>query len=177
MCMLSRFSCVWLFATPWTVACQAPLWDSSGKNTAISFFRISSRLRDQTHVSCIAGGFYIHWATWEAIRLHVYVCAKSLQSFLRTLCDPTDYSLPGLSVHGIIQARILEWTAISFSRGYSVLRLRLMISFQITVQTLNSMTSVLIKREKTGKNTQKAMWSQRQKLESSCYEWKNTWRH
>ena len=33
-----------------------------------------------------------------------------------TLCDPMDCSLPGSSVHGISQARILEWTAISFSR-------------------------------------------------------------
>ena len=36
-----------------------------------------------------------------------------------TLCDPTDCSLPGSSVHGILQARILEWVAIPFSRGYS----------------------------------------------------------
>ena len=36
-----------------------------------------------------------------------------------TLCDPLDYSLPGSSVHGILQARILEWVAISFSRGSS----------------------------------------------------------
>ena len=34
-----------------------------------------------------------------------------------TLCDPMDCSLPGSSVHGIFQARVLEWTAISFSRG------------------------------------------------------------
>ena len=33
------------------------------------------------------------------------------------LCDPMDCSLPGSSVHGISQARILEWVAISFSRG------------------------------------------------------------
>ena len=32
-----------------------------------------------------------------------------------TLCDPMDYSLPGSSVHGILQARILEWVAIPFS--------------------------------------------------------------
>ena len=36
-----------------------------------------------------------------------------------TLCDPMDYSLPGSSVHGIFQARILGWVAISFSRGSS----------------------------------------------------------
>ena len=32
------------------------------------------------------------------------------------LCDPMDYTLPGSSVHGIFQARILEWIAISFSK-------------------------------------------------------------
>ena len=40
--------------------------------------------------------------------------AKSLQSCL-TLCDPMDCSPPGFSVHGILQARTLEWVAISFS--------------------------------------------------------------
>ena len=34
-----------------------------------------------------------------------------------TLCSPMDYSLPGSSIHGILQARVLEWVAISFSRG------------------------------------------------------------
>ena len=36
-----------------------------------------------------------------------------------TLCDPMDCSLTGSSIHGIFQARILEWVAISFSRGSS----------------------------------------------------------
>ena len=36
-----------------------------------------------------------------------------------TLCDPMDCSLPGFSVHGILQARILEWVTISFSKGSS----------------------------------------------------------
>ena len=36
-----------------------------------------------------------------------------------TLCDPMDCSLPGSSVHGIFQARVLEWVAIAFSRGSS----------------------------------------------------------
>ena len=35
------------------------------------------------------------------------------------LCNPMDYSPPGSSVYGILQARILEWVAISFSRGFS----------------------------------------------------------
>ena len=36
-----------------------------------------------------------------------------------TLCSPMDCSLPGSSLHGIFQARVLEWVAISFSRGPS----------------------------------------------------------
>ena len=36
-----------------------------------------------------------------------------------TLCDPMDCSLPDFSVHGIFQARVLEWIAIFFSRGSS----------------------------------------------------------
>ena len=44
--------------------------------------------------------------------------AKSLQS-CPTLCSPTDYSLPGSSVHGILQARILEWVTVSSTRGSS----------------------------------------------------------
>ena len=35
------------------------------------------------------------------------------------LCDPMDYNLPGSSVQGILQARILGWVAIPFSRGSS----------------------------------------------------------
>ena len=46
--------------------------------------------------------------------LNAAAAAKSLQS-CPTLCDPMDYSLPGFSVHGILQARTLEWVAISFS--------------------------------------------------------------
>ena len=44
--------------------------------------------------------------------------AKLLQS-CPTLCDPIDGSPPGSAVPGILQARILEWVAISFSRGSS----------------------------------------------------------
>ena len=44
------------------------------------------------------------------------------------LCDPMDCSLPGSFVHGISQARTLEWVAISFSRGSSWPRYRTHIS-------------------------------------------------
>ena len=56
------------------------------------------------------------------------VHAKLIQSCL-TLCDPMDYSLPGYSVHGILQAGILAWAAIPFSRGSSQPRDQTQVSF------------------------------------------------
>ena len=53
--------------------------------------------------------------------------AQSLQS-CPTLCNPVDCSLPGSSVHGILQVRILEWVAISSSRGFSQPRDRIRVS-------------------------------------------------
>ena len=50
-------------------------------------------------------------------------------SVVSNSCDPMDCSLPGSSVHGILQARILEWAAISFSRGASWLRDWTLVSF------------------------------------------------
>ena len=50
---------------------------------------------------------------WQCER--ACVCAQSRP----TLCNPVDCSPPGSSVHGIFQARILKWVAISFSRGSS----------------------------------------------------------
>ena len=54
---------------------------------------------------------------WAYIKL-VCVCVQLLQSCL-TLCDPMGCSPPGSSVHGILQARILEWVAMPFSMGSS----------------------------------------------------------
>ena len=60
----------------------------------------SSQTRDRTRVSCTG------------------VCACCCFSQVR-LCSPMDCNLPGPSVHGILQARILEWVAIPSSRGFS----------------------------------------------------------
>ena len=56
------------------------------------------------------------------------MCEYSVTQSCPTLCDPMDCSPLGSSVHGISQARILEWVAISFSRGYSQPRDRTHIS-------------------------------------------------
>ena len=85
--LLSRFSHVRLCATPETGAhC---LWDSPGKNTGVGchFLLQCMKVKSKSEV---------------------------VQSCL-TLSDPMDCSLPGSSVHGIFQARVLEWGAIAFS--------------------------------------------------------------
>ena len=75
--------------------------------------------------------WYTHWGkslqTWINSKLHMAkeklseleaaAAAKSLQS-CPTLCDPIDSSPPGSAVPGILQARTLEWVAISFSSAW-----------------------------------------------------------
>ena len=49
----------------------------------------------------------------------MWVCAPVCAQSCPTLCDPMDCSLPGSPIHGIFQARILEWVAMPSSRGSS----------------------------------------------------------
>ena len=56
---------------------------------------------------------------WSEIQSCLKVSESEVTQSCPTLCYPMDCSLPGSSVHGIFQARVLEWVAISFSRGSS----------------------------------------------------------
>ena len=81
--------------------------------------RGSSRPRDETWVSCLAGGFFTAEPPGEHLTgaaAAAAAAAKLLQS-CPTLCDPRDGSPPGSPVPGILQARTLEWVAISFSNA------------------------------------------------------------
>ena len=57
------------------------------------------------------------------------VCAVLSSSVVLDSCNPIDYSLPGSSVHGILQARILEWVVMPYSRGSPQPRHRTCISY------------------------------------------------
>ena len=57
---------------------------------------------------------FLNSAYLVCIQMSTATAAKSLQSY-PTLCDPVDSSPPGSPVPGLLQARILEWVAISFS--------------------------------------------------------------
>ena len=66
------------------------------------------------------------------LSLLLYESESEVTQSCPTLCDPMDCSLPGSSTppphHGILQARVLEWVAISFTRGSSRLRDRTQVS-------------------------------------------------
>ena len=120
-CMLSHFSHVWLFQTLWTWACQAPLSIGLCRQEYWSGWLCpppgdlpDPGIEPMSLTSpALAGRFFTISATWEAHSKYDWVIVT--QS-LPTLCDPMDCSLPGSSAHGILQARILERVAISFSR-------------------------------------------------------------
>ena len=135
---LGMLSWVRLFVTPWPVALRAPrsmgfsrqeywsglLFPSPGglpdpgikpaspvsPALASRFFTTESpkQLPIICHLSILC---FSYWFCFSA------AAAKSLQS-CPTLCDPIDGSPPGSSVPGILQARMLEWVAISFSNAW-----------------------------------------------------------
>jgi len=91
--LLSCFSRVQLYVTPQTQPTRLHHpWDSPGKNTGVGchFLLQCMKVKSESEVAqpCL------------------------------TLSDPMDFSLPGSSVHGIFQARVLEWGAIAFSYSW-----------------------------------------------------------
>ena len=88
--LLSCFSCVQLCATPWTAAHQEP--------PSLGFSRQE------------------HWSGLPFLSpMHERKSESEVAQLCPTLCDPMDCSPPGSSIHGIFQARVLEWGAIAFS--------------------------------------------------------------
>ena len=77
-------------------------WDSTGKNTGVGYHFLLQCMKVKSE--------------------------KEVTQSCLTLSDPMDCSLPGSSVRGIFQARVLEWIAISFSRGLSRPRNRTRVS-------------------------------------------------
>ena len=120
------FSCVRLLVTPWTVAHQAPLSMELSRQEYWS--RLSFLTPGELPDPGIKLSSLLRLLLWQVDSLPLAspdepnnlnkVKGEVIQS-CPTLCNPTDCSLPGFSVHEIFQARVLEWVAISFSRGSS----------------------------------------------------------
>ena len=123
---VQSLSGVQLFKTPWAAACQVPL--SMGFSTQEYWSRLpfpppvdfpNPGIKAKSPVSpVLAGRFFITEPPGKPY--HVYTAAKSLQSLQScpTLGNPIDVSPPGSPIPGILQARTLEWVAISFSNAW-----------------------------------------------------------
>ena len=137
---VKSLSRVRLFATPWTVAYQAspsmgfsrqeywsgchfpspgdlPYWGIEPGSPAFQADALTSELPGkpwwfESPITNLLNAYSLVW----------------LRLLCPTLCNLMDCSLPGFSLHGILQARVLEWVAISFSRGSSWPRDRTQVS-------------------------------------------------
>ena len=120
--------CVYLWPTRWTwVWVNSGSWWWTGRSGVLWF--LGRKESDTTE-----------WLIWsDAFKFDVIFIWKVLSTFevkkwsevaqlCPTLWDPMDCSLPSSSVHGIFQARVLEWVAISFSRESSRPRGRTQVS-------------------------------------------------
>ena len=92
-------------------------------------WRIASSGKTHTHWSTEV--FNVWWSGWKQGAFHNTYQFSSVSQSCLTLCDLMDCSPPGSSVHGILEAEILEWVAMPFSRGSSQPRNRTQVS-QIT---------------------------------------------
>ena len=131
-CSVAVLSHAQLFATLWTVALQAPLFMEFSRqeywnglsfplpgvlpNPRIKTASPSSPVLQADSLPLSHQGSHIH------IHIHIYIhkhiCYAMLSHFSRVrLCNPIDSSPPGFPVPGILQARTLEWAAISFSNA------------------------------------------------------------
>ena len=116
-------------------------WDSPGKNIGVGCHFLLQRMKAKSEnedtqscptlsdpMDCSLPGSSVHgifqarvleWGditfSDRAIQSWCWVCACLVLQLCPTLCDPMDHGLPRSSVHRILQARILEWVAISFS--------------------------------------------------------------
>ena len=159
--VVQSLSHVWLFETPWTVACQIPL-SSTISWSLLKFMSIESVMLFNHLILCCLLLFLLsvfpsirvfsnqsalhirwpkYWSFTKIFRKSVFgrkwfriynqgyitmllvfsdaaAVAKLLQS-CPTLCDPIDGSPPASAIPGILQARTLEWVAISFSNVWS----------------------------------------------------------
>ena len=118
---VKSLSHVRLFATPWAVAYQASLsMDFSGNSTGVDchFFLQGIFLTQRSNPGLLHCRLMLYRMSNQGIPQRAMKVKVKVKSFL-TLCDPMGCSLPGSSIRGIFQARVLEWTAISFSRESS----------------------------------------------------------
>ena len=101
-------------------ACQSSEADTIGKGYLGQFSELTDFKFHQTAAGFPLSGTVANCVIWHTSDLlYKLLCLMHVYVSYPTLCNPTDCSLPGSSVHGVRQVRILEWVAISHSRESS----------------------------------------------------------
>ena len=114
-------SCIRLFCDPMDCCPPGSFLHGIFRNTGVGCRFLpqgSSPPRDHdphSCASCIGRWILYHCTTWEALIIVLLLLFS--RQVMSISCNPTDCKLPVFSIHGISQARILEWIVISFSRG------------------------------------------------------------
>ena len=129
--LLQSLSPVWLFCDPMDAVCHAPLSVGFPRQelwSGLQFPSPGDRPDPGTEPPspALAGGFFTAEPPGKPFTM--YESESEVTQSCPTLWDPMGCSLPGSSVHGIFQARVLEWVAISFSKGSSQPRDRTQVS-------------------------------------------------
>ena len=101
-CLLTCFSCVRLFATPWTVTLQASLSMGFSRQEYLEWVAMPSSRgsfwpKNRIHMSCIADRFFTHWATWEALKNTGVGCHALLQRIFLTQGSKPSLISPALA--------------------------------------------------------------------------------
>ena len=132
--MATHFS-ILAWRVPWTEE-PGRLWSIGSHRVRHNWSNLAhTRARNSAEHEALAREpehcpYFLQWTDFEQIILKqklLMLCCVWAQS-CPTLSDPMDCSLPASSIHGILQARILEWAAISYSRGSSQPRNRTHVS-------------------------------------------------
>ena len=116
------FSCLWILLVNFSLQL---LYFSSLEFLLVSFLGFLSVYQYFHFVHTLSSWHFRHlplifWSSLTQFIYNLYLIWGEVAHSCLTLCDPIDYSLPGSSVHGIFQARVLEWVAISFSSLSSI---------------------------------------------------------
>ena len=110
-----------------TVATIPPMFRGSADTPHPSLIHVIHTARSTTPLlPCLDPALIL--VLWPWVRHMTSLWTVLVTQLCWTLCNPMDCSPPGFSVQGILQARILEWTAIAFSRGTSQPRDRTLVS-------------------------------------------------
>ena len=105
----------WAWVCKWGTGCDGViLVQQEAKTSKNKWEECFRKHRERSgRLSHLLRGMEKDWSHWGLGK------ERKVAQSCPTLCDPMDCSLPGFSVLGIFQARVLEWVAISFSRGSS----------------------------------------------------------